>query len=149
MTFTLFLKNCSFSPIIQRCNTIAVLSHFYSKDHTMISCNQSVRWRSSLIYNMNTRNERHECNKSNTSWYKCDTSNTSATQTTQVWRKWKMLILIMPPVKTYFHTPILTSRSKNIWKVNHLFMSKAILIIYTLDYSYMVLHVPTKLRIVT
>ena len=87
MTFTLVLKNCSLSPIIQRCNIIAVLSHFYSKDHTMISCNQSVRWRSSLIYKMNTRNEQHECDKSSKSvtqvWYEqheCNTNNTSVTQ---------------------------------------------------------------------
>ena len=61
--------------------------------------NNNNRKKSSLIYNMSARHERHEC-------------DTSATQTTRVLHEWKVLILITTRVKTYFHTLKFT-----IWQV--------------------------------
>ena len=85
---------------------------------------------SSLIYNTSARNERQECDTSDTTatqvrhdWYERNTRptrmlheqheyNTIATRTIRVRHKWEILILITTRVKTYFYTPILT-----IWQV--------------------------------
>ena len=100
-------------------------------------------WGSSLIYNTSARNERHERHKYDMSatqatrvrleqhkckasatqvlhkWHKC---NTSVARTTRVWHEWKILNLIMTRVKTYFHTPVFTTRKMKDYKERNNFI---------------------------
>ena len=68
--------------------------------------------RSSLIYNTNARQERHECDTSDTSVTRAapvrHERNTSTTRTTRVRHESKLLILITTRIKTNFYTSIFT-----------------------------------------